>query len=272
MADLGYCDAKHLKDVFTRPSRFLGVGVITEASHGNLSENLLYEKFRKMEGWATSGSVYIVDDDSGARESVEVLVTSMGLEFRSFASGEDFLDFLNELKDKIPGVCCALVDVRMRGMSGTVLLKELRKRDYFISIPIILVTAFADVPMAIEAMQNGAHTILPKPYRDQELWEIIVDAIRESERNLAEYRARATTMEQLSSLTKNEQEVLDFFLRGVSNKRIAYICDVSSRTVDVRRKAILHKMQVSTMSELIWKLSNAGYKLNYENEIDLKNN
>ena len=111
--------------------------------------------------------VYIVDDDPAARESVAALVQSRGMQTREYASAEEFLSIANE------DLCgCLVLDVRMQGLGGLDLQEELRRRD--IALPVIMITGYADVPVAVRAMQAGAVSFLTKPCQPESLWETIL--------------------------------------------------------------------------------------------------
>ena len=134
-------------------------------------------------------TVYVVDDDDQSRMSVCALVRSMGIAAESFSSAEEFLD--NYRPDQ-PG--CLVTDVRMRGISGLELQEKLHERN--IPLPVILMTAFAGVPMTIQAIKRGAVTLLEKPFEENQLWEAIRGALerdaetRESFETRGEYRRR----------------------------------------------------------------------------------
>jgi FixJ family two-component response regulator len=208
-----------------------------------------------MSEWANHGIIYVVDDDEGARESVSELISAMGMKCLSFNRGETLLEHFGH---SAPGIGCCLVDVRMRGMSGVVLMQRLVKE--FPCLPVILITAYADVQLVIEAKDIGAFTVLPKPYRDQELWDIVVRAMESSDQLTCRERERRIVQERLDSLSESEREVLECVVRGEPNKRVALLCDISPRTVDMRRKAIFDKFQVASVAELVWLLARINYQ------------
>lgn len=191
-------------------------------------------------------AVYVVDDDDEALASVCALVRSMGLSCKAFSSGEEFLALCNS-GSQIAG--CLVTDVRMVGMSGIELQEHLQERG--ITIPVIVLTAFARTPLTVRAMQNGAVTMLDKPYDDDDLW----DAIREGLRRDADQRAVAAVknevQNQLESLTPSERQVLDLVVAGLPNKVIASRLDVSVRTVENRRREIFAKMQADSVADLV---------------------
>jgi len=207
-----------------------------------------------MSRWASDGVVFIVDDEADVRESLSSLVSAMGLKYQQFESGEQFIDFLESWQ---AGIAVAVVDVRMKGMSGLAVLERIR--GMYSMLPCIIVTAYADFTMAVDAMAGEAFTVLCKPYRDQELWERIVQALEKSEQAYEEYCEVGPINSRFATLSSSEIAVMNLLIRGVTNKRISHLCEISPRTVDLRRKAILEKMNVASVPDLIWKLARIGY-------------
>jgi two-component system response regulator FixJ len=189
-------------------------------------------------------TVFVIDDDEAARLSVCALATSMHVHAEGFASAEEFLSRFDPDR-----AGCIVADVRMPGASGVDLLQLLADRGS--KIPVIIVTAFADTPLAVRAMRGGAVTFLEKPCSDHELW----DAIRESLARDAAQRAAQATQQQfrdrLAKLTGEEQQVLDMLIEGKPNKLIAKELDVSLRTVESRRHNVFLKTGTSTVAELV---------------------
>ena len=192
--------------------------------------------------------VFVVDDDEAVRDSIQELVESVGLEAEGYASA---LAFLDAFRPQRPG--CLVLDVRMAEMSGLVLqarLNELEAR-----IPVIVLTGHGDVPMAVQALRNGAVDFIQKPYREQALLDSInaalaldIDARRSS--------GAANDMEQrLSSLTDREREVLGQILSGLTSKQIARELNVSPRTVEAHRKNLLRKLDTGSIKELMLRLA-----------------
>jgi two-component system, LuxR family, response regulator FixJ len=192
----------------------------------------------------SDSTVFVVDDDEGARESVVALVGLKGLRAEAFSSAEDFLAQYD------PGrKGCIVIDVRMAGMSGLDLLQKLRARQS--SLPVIVITGFADVPMAVRAMQEGAVTFLEKPCQEQELWQAIQQALEIERTQHAERKQRTETEARLKMLTEDELEVFRRLLAGHANKRIASDLDIGLRTVELRRSNIMKKMQATSLPDLV---------------------
>jgi two-component system, LuxR family, response regulator FixJ len=188
--------------------------------------------------------VYIVDDDADARDAVAALVRTLGLTVHDFESAEQFL---NAYRGARPA--CIVADLRMLGMSGLELLKELKTRGF--TIPVIILTAHADTPTTVQAMKHGAYTTLDKPCRDSELWDTIRAALQDDLRRSEDDERRLQARRRLESLTGSEREVLRHLLAGDANKRIAHQLDVGLRTVETRRQSIFQKMNVESIAELV---------------------
>jgi len=189
-------------------------------------------------------TVFVVDDDAGARESVMALVSLKGLHAEGFSSAEEFLA-------RYDPACkgCVIIDVRMAGMSGLDLLKNLKERTT--SLPVVVITGYADVPMAVRAMQEGAVTFLEKPCHEQELWQAITQALEIESTQHAQRKQRAETQARLATLTEDELEVFRRLLAGHANKRIAADLDIGLRTVELRRSNIMKKMQATSLPDLV---------------------
>jgi FixJ family two-component response regulator len=192
----------------------------------------------------SSATVFVVDDDAAARESVLALVSQKGVRAKGFASAEEFLA---QFSPQLTG--CLVVDVRMTGMSGLQMLQQLHARQS--TLPAIVITGYADVPMAVKAMQSGALTFLEKPCQDQELWQAIQKAL-DKETSLQSLRRQKGEIEsRLATLTPDEVAVLRKLLEGLPNKRIAVDLDIGLRTVELRRSNIMKKMQAASLPELV---------------------
>jgi two-component system, LuxR family, response regulator FixJ len=188
--------------------------------------------------------VYIVDDDPAARESVVALVESRGMRTKTFASAEEFL---NSTRDEVRG--CLVLDVRMKGMGGLDLQEELRRRN--ILLPVIIITGYADVPMAVRALQGGAVSFLTKPCKPENLWGTIQQALEQDREERRKSDQQRAIERKLTMLTSDERLVLGKILEGVPNKRIARDLDIGLRTVELRRSNLMKKMEAESLAELI---------------------
>lgn len=187
--------------------------------------------------------VFLVDDDPAVRTSVSLLLTSMGHTVEAFESAQQFLE---SFRDDRPG--CLLVDVRMPGISGLELQGKLKAAG--VALPIIVITGYGDIPMAVRAMQAGAVTFLEKPFREQELWENVQRAIELDATQRSRAHRRTEWRDRLNRLTHAERQVLDRVVAGEPNKQIAAELGVSQRTVEVRRANVMKKMKVASVVEL----------------------
>ena len=192
----------------------------------------------------TEQTVFVVDDDPAARESVAALVESLGVRAETFDSAEAFLTSYDR---NAPG--CLITDLRMMGMSGLELQQRLAKEH--ISLPAIVITAYADVAVTVRAMNNGAITLLEKPCREHELWESIRKALNLDSKNRREKARRDEVQARIDSLMPEEREVMEGMIAGQLNKMIANQLEISLRTVESRRHNVIEKLQVKSLAELV---------------------
>jgi RNA polymerase sigma factor (sigma-70 family) len=189
-------------------------------------------------------AVFIVDDDADVRESLQELLESVGLHSESFGTAQEFL-----AARRGDDPSCLILDVRLPGISGLDLQHELKRGR--ISIPIIFLTAHADVPMSVRAMKSGAVEFLTKPFRQQELLDAVQRSIarariqREKERELAELRQRH------ERLSVREREVMNLVVSGMLNKQVAAELGASEATIKMYRSQVMKKMQAKSLPELV---------------------
>ena len=189
-------------------------------------------------------TVFVVDDDQGARDSVKALVRSMGIQAETFASAEEFLEQLDPGR---PG--CLVTDVRMLGLSGIELQEKLASDG--ITLPVIIITAHAETPLTVRAVKKGAVTVLEKPCRDYELYDSIRDALAQDARTRSQSAGKQDFLDKLDTLIPQERVVLDLMVEGLANKVIARRLSVSVRTVENRRQRIFEKTETDSLAELI---------------------
>ncbi len=189
-------------------------------------------------------TVFVVDDDQAVRESLALLVHSVGLQAETFASARDFLDAYRPDRRG-----CLITDIRMPGMSGLELQEQLSAQGYH--IPVIVLTGFGDVPAAVRALKGGAVDFVEKPFNPQALLDLVQQAIvRDAEiREQGAHQARLA--ERMSLLTPREQEVMALVVAGKANKVIAIDLSISERTVELHRARIMKKMQTRSLAELV---------------------
>ena len=189
-------------------------------------------------------SIFVVDDDSAVRDSLKLLLRSVGQAVETFGSGQEFLDGYNDDR-----AGCLVLDIRMPGMSGLELQQKLNERHSI--LPIIFITGHGDVPMAVEAMQAGAVDFIQKPFRDQDLIDRINQALEKDNNNRAALGERNDIRRRLETLTPREREVLDLVVHGKANKVIAGDLKLSQRTVEIHRARVMEKMQASSLAHLV---------------------
>lgn len=188
--------------------------------------------------------VYIVEDDDAVRESLQLVLESIGYRVTSFPSANHFIDAWNP---EMAG--CLVLDIRMPGMNGMELQRRLNERNSI--LPIIFVTGHGDVPMAVEAMQQGAVDFVQKPYREQELLEKIERAFGLDRDNRASLHSRQDIAARLASLTPRELDVLRLMVEGKANKVIAIDLDISQRTVEIHRARVMEKLSANSLAHLV---------------------
>jgi two-component system response regulator FixJ len=193
---------------------------------------------------STDGTVFVVDDDADVRDSICALLDSVGLASQSFDSA---LTFLASYQANHHG--CVIADVRMPEMDGMALQEELRKRGS--SLPVIVVTGHADVPLAVRAMKAGAVDLIEKPFDHQALIGSVRRALAQaiSTREQASAAQRAGSL--IATLSTRERQVLELLVAGRSNKVIAYELDISPRTVEIHRAHVMEKMEANSLSDLV---------------------
>jgi RNA polymerase sigma factor (sigma-70 family) len=193
---------------------------------------------------AADATVFVVDDDPALRDALSKLVASVGLGVETYSTAQEFLDQYDPAK---PG--CLILDVRMPGRSGLDLQKELTERES--TLPIIILTGFADVHLAVRALKAGAMDFLEKPFSNQVLLDRIEEAV-ERDRRAREARARQTEFAaRLAALTPREREVMVLVVGGKSNKEIAAALGLSLKTVEGHRAHVMEKTQVGSLAELV---------------------
>jgi RNA polymerase sigma factor (sigma-70 family) len=189
-------------------------------------------------------TVFIVDDDQSIRHAMEMLMRSVGLKHRIFHSGSEFLDNFSP-----DAAGCLVLDIRMPGMGGLELHERLTELGG--TLPIIFVTGYGDVPMAVDAMQKGAFDFIEKPFRDQELLDRITAALQADSSRRREEQESRRVRQRIERLTHREREVMNLVVTGKPNKIIAHELDVSQRTVEIHRARVMEKMEAKSLAELV---------------------
>ncbi|MCL7944097.1 response regulator FixJ [Marinobacter sp. ATCH36] len=192
----------------------------------------------------TQQTVYVVEDDEAVRDSLELLLKSDG---KLVSTYDNANAFLKDYSEKMAG--CIVLDIRMPGMDGMELQKKLNEKHSI--LPIIFVTGHGDVPMAVDAMKEGAVDFIQKPYREEALLQKIEAALEQDREQRKTLGERQEILRRVKSLTPREHEIMDRMIAGQANKVIAIELEISQRTVEIHRSRVMHKMGTHSLAHLV---------------------
>jgi two-component system, LuxR family, response regulator FixJ len=193
---------------------------------------------------SSNSPVHVIDDDDAVRESLEFLLRTAKINVRTYDSATAFLSALPS-----DAAGCVVTDVRMPGMSGVDLLRQLKARGS--TMPVIVITGHGDIQLAVEAMKIGAVDFLEKPFDDEVLLASVRAALGRLEKDAQRESERADLNNRLATLSAREREVLEGLVAGKANKVIAFDLSISPRTVEIYRAHVMTKMNAGSLSELV---------------------
>jgi two-component system response regulator FixJ len=189
-------------------------------------------------------TIFVVDDDDGMRRALGTLLSTVGYKTALFALPSEFLA---RFKADEPG--CLILDIRMPEMSGLEVQQQLNRAGAM--LPVIFITGHGDVPMAVQAMKEGAFQFIQKPFRDQELLDHINHALQFDRDNRKDLAARAEVQRRVETLTPREKQVMDLVVEGQANKVMAIDLGLSERTVEIHRAKVMEKMGARSVAHLV---------------------
>ena len=189
-------------------------------------------------------TIYVVDDDDGMRRALDTLLSTVGYKTAVFSRPSEFLS-----QFKPEAHSCLVLDIRMPEMSGLEVQQQLNRRGSM--LPVIFITGHGDVPMAVQAMKEGAFEFIQKPFRDQDLLDRINHALRQDADNRTNAARRSEVQHRLESLTPREKQVMNFIVDGSANKVIAIDLGLSERTVEIHRAKVMEKMGARSVAHLV---------------------
>jgi two-component system response regulator FixJ len=189
-------------------------------------------------------TIYVVDDDDGMRRALDTLLSTVGYKTAVFSRPSEFL-----AQFKPEAHSCLVLDIRMPEMSGLEVQQQLNRRGSM--LPVIFITGHGDVPMAVQAMKEGAFEFIQKPFRDQDLLDRINHALKQDADNRTNAARRSEVQHRLESLTPREKQVMNFIVEGSANKVIAIDLGLSERTVEIHRAKVMEKMGARSVAHLV---------------------
>lgn len=191
----------------------------------------------------TEPTVFVVDDDEGVRDALALHLDLAGLRVLTFPSADAFLTVI---RPEDPG--CAVLDIRMQGMDGLTLQKEMVRQG--IILPVIIITGHGDVPAAVTAFRAGAVDFLQKPFDEDRLIDRVREAMERDARDRRQRQEQEEARQRAATLSPREREVMELIAEGLSNKHVALRLDIGVRTVETHRARVMEKMGAGSVSEL----------------------
>jgi two-component system, LuxR family, response regulator FixJ len=193
---------------------------------------------------APAATIFVVDDDDGMRRALGTLLSTVGYKTTVFALPSEFFA---RFRTNEPG--CLILDIRMPEMSGLEVQQQLNRLGAM--LPVIFITGHGDVPMAVQAMKEGAYQFIQKPFRDQELLDHINHALQLDRENRKDLLRRAELQRRVETLTPREKQVMNLVVEGEANKVMAIDLGLSERTVEIHRAKVMEKMDARSVAHLV---------------------
>jgi len=191
-----------------------------------------------------NATIYIIDDDPGMLKYLSDLVGTINYKSKTYANASDFLSSYSD-----EGHGCLVLDLRLPGINGLELHQKLSENN--IDLPVIMISGFGDVSTVVKAMKAGVLDFLEKPFKGQELLDLIQNAVNKNKSDRLKSNSQNITLKRLNSLTKREKEVMELVVDGQLNKNIAKQLEISVKTVEVHRASVMNKMSVNSVADLV---------------------
>ena len=204
-----------------------------------------------MRGMTRDGTVFLIDDDDAVRDSLGWLLRTRRLPSIPSASADAFWAEAQGWTGGPSSPCCALLDLRMPGMSGLALFEHLREQPWFAQMPVIFLSGHADVPTAVDAVLRGAFDFCEKPFSDNALVARVECALEQSAERLSQRKRSQELQQRIAGLTEREQAVMQWIASGMRNKWVADQLGISVGTVEAHRAGIFDKMGVRSVVDLV---------------------
>lgn len=191
-----------------------------------------------------NATIHIIDDDPNMLSFLSDLVKTVNYKSKTYNSANDFLNSYKE-----DGLGCLILDLRLPGISGLELHQQLAGVN--IDLPVIMISGYGDISTAVKAMKAGVLDFLEKPFKNQELLDLVHNAVNQHKTDRARHKTQNETLERINSLTKREKEVMELVITGTLNKDIAKQLEISIKTVEVHRANVMDKMNASSVADLV---------------------
>ena len=189
-------------------------------------------------------TVHIIDDDPSMRKYLRELVETIDYKSKTYNSANDFLERYHD-----DGIGCLILDLRLPGINGLELQQQLVNKN--VDLPVIMISGFGDISTAVKAMKAGVLDFLEKPFKGQDLLDLIHNAVNKHQQDREENTSYLDAVNRIQSLTQREKQVMEYVVAGTLNKDIAKQLEISIKTVEVHRANVMEKMAVSSVADLV---------------------